>query len=118
MQKNFDLKLFYLYLASFTALVFFLFGAVFTAQNLVEIIGSNAYYPTYTQFRTRYDKMENGGEMLQPDTQELRLAYEEEKQQSLQQARRRAGQNLAGSGTALILGLFFWLFFWKQTKEK
>ncbi len=116
MKKEFSLRSLYLYAASFTALLFFLFGAVSSVTNLVALWQGESYYQTYTQFRTMYAK-EDGGQSLKEDTEELKLAYQEEVSQYEMMERKRTVKNLSGSLTALILGVFFWQLFWKQTKS-
>ncbi len=117
MKKTFSLRNLYLYLSSFAALLFFLFGTVFTIGNLVELTGVGLNFQTYNNYRTTYDKTSNQ-EILKEDTPELRAAYEEEKSFSAAQEKQRHLEGVAYSLSSSILGLFFWLFFWKQAKKE
>lgn len=116
LKKPSNLRNLYLYLSSFAALLFFLFGTVFTVGNFVELTGVGLNFQTYNSYRTTYDK-NTGQEILREDTPDLRLTYEEEKAFSSAQEKQRHLEGIAYSLSSLILGLFFWLFFWKQAKK-
>ncbi len=139
-KKAFTMKSLYLYLASFAALLFFLFGTVLTATGVMELIYPAGYYQTYLEFRqsigylfedegaidldlnldigvaqTKDMAMVESG--IAPDTEEVRAMYEEQLEAEMARTRAFNMRDLAGSVTAMVLGLFFWLFFWKKTKN-
>lgn len=97
--------------------MFFLFGTMGTVRNSVELAIGIPYHQTYTQFRTRIESKTNS-EFLKEDTPELRKAYNEEVEQAQIRNKKRIIQDLASSLTAFILGLFFWLFFWKLARKE
>jgi hypothetical protein len=116
-QKKLSVKIIYLYLSSFVALIFFLFGSIATVRDSVELAIGTSYHQTYSQFRTKFDgKTEK--KVLREDTPELKQAYQEEVNQSKNRETKRTIQDLAGSSTTFVLGLFFWLFFWKLAKKE
>ncbi len=123
-KRSFSLKDLYAYVASIIALMFFLFGTVITVSNLSRYFIGDVYFQSYSDFRrSQLWQTEKAGpemsetESLPADTPELRALYEEEKALSERRNQLNALQNLAGSVTAMLLGLFFWPFFWKQTKN-
>ncbi len=132
-KKPFNLKNLYLYLSSFVALIFFLFGAIITASNLADIFFGESYYQSYNQFYQDYihnnfaDKKEVDPSLIATETPssisiddeaKIRALYEEEKAFSQENTRRRNLRDLIGSLTTFVLGLFFWLFFWHQAKKR
>lgn len=117
LKKPSNLRNLYFYLSSFAALLFFLFGTVFTIGNLVQLNGTGLNYQTYGSYRATYDKVGNQ-EILKEDTPELRAMYEEEKALNAAREKQRYLEGIGYSLSASVLGLFFWLFFWKQTKKE
>lgn len=106
MKKTFSLRNLYLYLSSFAALLFFLFGTVSSVGNLVQIFSNANNYRTYSTYKAGKE-----------DTPELRAQYEEDKALDAVENKQRKIETFSYSFTSLALGLFFWLFFWKQTKK-